>query len=175
MRAKRCQTKGDQQYTIRVAPMFLGPYTRRSVSELLEGLGSYLTGALGSLEEVAIRLRYESIKSVVRYLNRALLRLGEWSTETLLQISKMGGYTEPSRELRQENIKPKGGNLWRRFSCLVTVLIVRLEEIGGKVGEYATRENAQALVLCAQNPWRGLGPDPPPKDGRGKKAPRGKS
>jgi hypothetical protein len=168
---RRCG--GDAlQYTIRVAPDFLGPYTRRPISRIVGAISRFLKGIYPNAIEAALDMGCENPKSFSKYLVRAQQRLHRWLGETLTLLGAVGGYGEPDRTVsirRRENL---AAHQWQQWEALCQDLALVYEGLGPSRRPWAVCDRVVELVIGAHNPWQGFGPAPP-KDGFRKTAHRG--
>jgi hypothetical protein len=160
------------QYTIRVSPNFLGPYTRRPIGRIVGAVSRFLKGTFSSFAEATLAMGCENQKSFIKYLSRTQRRLDRWLGKTFVFIGDVGGYGEPDRTISTLRRKNLAAHQWQQWEILCEYLASVYEGLGPTRRHLAVYSRVQELVIGAHNPWQGLGPAPP-KDGFKKRAHRG--
>lgn len=150
-----------QQYTIRIAPDFLGPYTRRTVSQIFNAICGYIKGVYQTTIEAALEMGCENEKSFIKYLIRAKYRFQFWLKNTLNSYIKAGGYSDPDLTIsKQRKINPDC-YLWQRWEVICSQLIEIYEKLDSQSKYLNGIYQVQEMIIGRHNPWKGLGPAPP--------------
>ena len=85
------KTNNNLQYTLTILPAFIQPYARKTTEKIINSSVKFINNETHCLQEAALSMGAENIKSFTRYFYRILNRIDEWIIHVLKKISEITG------------------------------------------------------------------------------------
>ena len=110
------KTNSNLQYTLTILPAFIQPYARKTTEKIINATVKFINNETLSLQEAALSMGAENIKSFTRYFYRILDRIDDWIIHVLKKISEITGNNNYERlPYKTKTINQK----WKYFMELI--------------------------------------------------------